>query len=194
MTEVAAIREESLSDATDRALIERLRSGDHEAFHLLYERHVRSVYYFAYSISGHAEDAEESAQETWIALWNGRGGITLHSPSALPWLLVTARHKSLDRAAAQRRRRAHEVAEPSTIFAEESLDASEAFELAQAVRGAVSKLSAIDQEIFRLCIDEGESYQSAAASLGVEMGVVRNRLSRLRRTLRLQLARSGAGS
>ena len=51
------------------------------------------------------------------------------------------------------------------------------------VTRAVSRLPEIDQQIFRLCLVEDLSYADAAAQLDVQVGSVRNRLSRLRRML-----------
>ena len=48
----------------------------------------------------------------------------------------------------------------------------------------VAGLSPLDRDIFRLCATEGYAYQAAAEELGVEHGVVRNRLSRIRTRLR----------
>jgi RNA polymerase sigma-70 factor (ECF subfamily) len=51
----------------------------------------------------------------------------------------------------------------------------------------VEGLSALDRQIFLLCATEGYAYQAAAEQLGVEHGVVRNRLSRIRTRLRTAL-------
>ncbi len=56
--------------------------------------------------------------------------------------------------------------------------------LVERVIAEVGTLSALDQQIFRLCAAEGYAYDAAAAELGVTHGVVRNRLSRIRTRLR----------
>ena len=56
--------------------------------------------------------------------------------------------------------------------------------LAQRITTEIGTLTALDQEIFRLCATEGYAYQAAADELGVSHGVVRNRLSRVRTQLR----------
>ena len=55
----------------------------------------------------------------------------------------------------------------------------------------VGTLSALDQQIFRLCAAEGCAYHAAAERLGVSHGVVRNRLSRIRAQLRSSIEPEG---
>ena len=50
------------------------------------------------------------------------------------------------------------------------------------------KLREVDREIFRMCMLDGLVYKQAAAQLGLTHGSVRNRLSRLRRQLRIALS------
>ena len=57
-------------------------------------------------------------------------------------------------------------------------------ELADRIMQELAGLSPLDRDIFRLCAAEGYAYQAAAEQLGVEHGVVRNRLSRIRTRLR----------
>jgi RNA polymerase sigma-70 factor (ECF subfamily) len=57
-------------------------------------------------------------------------------------------------------------------------------EFADRILREVATLSPLDRDIFRLCATEGYAYLAAAEELGVEHGVVRNRLSRIRTRLR----------
>jgi len=44
-------------DASDLAIVARIRAGDREAFRILVERHSRSVFRLAYRLTGHEQDA-----------------------------------------------------------------------------------------------------------------------------------------
>ena len=57
------------SDDTDAALLERLHSGDSTAFDELFLRHYATVYRVLYGVVGNAQEAEDLAQETFIALY-----------------------------------------------------------------------------------------------------------------------------
>ena len=53
-------------DASDLAVVARVRAGDHDAFRFLVERHSRSVFRLAYRLTGHEQDAEDVVQETFL--------------------------------------------------------------------------------------------------------------------------------
>ena len=186
-----AIVEEAVVD--DRLLLQLASDGDIRSFRELYLRHVRAVYQYCFSICRSASGAEDATQEVWAALWRGRSKVQLATPSALPWLLVTARHKSLNHVAADARvRRSTASAADAVPARSDPADFALASELSARVQAAVDSLPALDREIFRLCIEEKESYKSASRRLGLGPAVVRNRLSRIRAKLRLNLNEYGA--
>jgi RNA polymerase sigma-70 factor, ECF subfamily len=52
-------------------LIARVRNGNDEAFWLLFERHVRTIFRFVYAMTGEFDVAEELIQEAFLgAYWN----------------------------------------------------------------------------------------------------------------------------
>lgn len=51
----------------------------------------------------------------------------------------------------------------------------------------VSELSDVDQAIYELCMLNDFTYEAAARKLGITHGAVRNRLSRLKKTLQNRL-------
>jgi RNA polymerase sigma-70 factor (ECF subfamily) len=53
-------------DASDLAVVARVRAGDKDAFRVLVERHSRSVFRLAYRLTGHEQDAEDVVQETFL--------------------------------------------------------------------------------------------------------------------------------
>lgn len=50
----------------DAAAVAKARTGDHDAFRVLVDRHSRSLYRLAFRMTGRAEDAEDVVQETFI--------------------------------------------------------------------------------------------------------------------------------
>lgn len=52
-------------------LIRRARTGDHDAFRLIFERYARPVLSFIYDLVGHRDLAEELAQETFVRAYKG---------------------------------------------------------------------------------------------------------------------------
>jgi hypothetical protein len=62
----------------DRPLVERARQGDREAFDAIVRGKVDAVYATALAILGHEADAQDAAQEAFIAAWRSFG--TLRDP------------------------------------------------------------------------------------------------------------------
>lgn len=55
--------------AEERTIIERLRSGEHEAFEVIFRRYVNRVYRQAVALVGNNADAEEVVQEVFLAIY-----------------------------------------------------------------------------------------------------------------------------
>ena len=51
---------------TDADLVARAAGGGEYAFRVLYQRHVRPVYWIAYGLLHNSADAEDIAQETFV--------------------------------------------------------------------------------------------------------------------------------
>jgi RNA polymerase sigma-70 factor (ECF subfamily) len=174
---------------SDVGLLRRVGAKDSEAFDVLYERHVRTVYRAALARVRSVPDAEEITQETFVTLWRRAASVQLNE-SLLPWLLATARYVALNRMRSDAARAAH-LAETDLETKPDAApgpdDRYEQSRLAAAIAAAVAGLSESDQAIYRLCIEDGLGYAEAAAQLGLTHGAVRNRLSRVRRSLRTEL-------
>ena len=176
--------------ATDDAeLVAQAANGSEQAFRALYRAYVRPVYWLAHGLLGNPADAEDVTQETFVVAWRRIPGLELAGDSLLPWLATVCRFQAANRIRARRRDRQHIAGEaddtlPDTVDVEQQvIDAEFASRILREVEG----LSALDQQIFRLCATEGYAYQAAADELGVAHGVVRNRLSRIRTRMRTAL-------
>lgn len=172
----------------DRSLLTAAQRGDHDAFGKLYEEHVRDVYRYALRMLRDTTGAEDITQDVFTLAWANRADIKIVDRSLLPWLLVTARNLSLNRLKRTNR-------QAGSIDSTEAVDPRPGPEavlvdrqLADSIQDAVARLSPGDQLLYRLCLVDELSYRDAAAELGTTTGTVRNRLSRLRRALRISLA------
>ena len=178
---------------SDAALVAAAGAGDDAAFRALYRAYVRPVYWLAHSLMGTQVDAEDVTQETFLAAWRKLPGLELAGQSLLPWLVTICRFQCANRIRRQQRDREHTAAGldetlPATVDVEKQVVAAVLVERVIAEGGT---LSALDQQIFRLCAAEGYAYQAAAEQLGVSHGAVRNRLSRIRTQLRSTIEPEG---
>ena len=55
----------------ERELIARLQKRDEAAFEELIRQYEKKVYTLCFRMCGNSEDAEEAAQDTFLALWRG---------------------------------------------------------------------------------------------------------------------------
>ena len=178
----------------DAELVARAASGSEHAFRTLYRAYIRPVYWVAHGLVGNTSDAEDVAQETFLAAWRKLPGFTLEGDSLLPWLVTICRFQAANRVRRQRRDRENTAAAaddsvPDTVDVERQVVTGVLVDrILEQVRG----LSELDQQIFRLCAAEGYAYQAAAEQLGVTHGTVRNRLSRIRTQLRTDLGTESA--
>src|SRR5262249_7762045 len=81
---------------TDRELVERARGGDASAFEELVGRHHRAALRAALAALGSTEEADDVAQEAWIAV-HARLGDFRQEASFRTWLLTIVWNKALDR-------------------------------------------------------------------------------------------------
>ena len=172
----------------DRELLALAAAGDRAAFGQLYDRHVRPVYWQAYSVVGNASEAEDITQDVFITAWDKIRRISVVDESVLPWLLVTARFTALNA-----RRRSQKIRARSSQLDPDLPDDATVEEevVAGQVRNeidkAVAALSPTDRRLYDMCVVGDHTYELAARELGVSHAVVRNRLSRLRTRLRADL-------
>lgn len=179
---------------TDAELVAAAAAGSDLAFRTLYRSYVRAVYAVAHALVGTAADAEDVTQETFLVAWRKIGALQLESESLLPWLVTIYRFQAANRVRRQKRDREHLTAGvdetlPAAVDVERAvIDA----DLADRIAAELSALGHVDQEIFRLCAAEGYGYREAADRLGISHGAVRNRLSRIRSSLRTTITSEGS--
>ncbi|NLC98774.1 MAG: RNA polymerase sigma factor [Actinomycetales bacterium] len=173
----------------DTSLLTAASRGNQAAFATLFDRHVRSVFYQAFSVVHDRDQAQDIVQDTFYTLWHKREQVRLVDESVLPWLMVTARNLALNAHRKSRRGAALSLVEDlAADSSAEPASAAEAAFVSERIAESVSGLSELDRALFSSCIDGDLSYDQAAQNLGVSHGTVRNRLSRLKQRLRGDLA------
>lgn len=176
----------------DVELLTRAQEGDRLAFADLYDRHVRPVYWQAYSVVHDAGEAEEVTQDVFVTAWRRIRAITPVDGSLLPWLLVTARYTALNAYRRASRRQRNQMGDALDDDVLDGADSPvereiEAAQVRAEIDKAVAALAENDRRLYELCVEGDRTYEQAARELGVSHAVVRNRLHRLRTRLRADL-------
>ena len=166
------------------------RQGDAEAFRRIVETYQRTVYGIAYGMTLHHADADDLAQEVFVALWGALGSIDTSRP-LLPWLRRTTINRCINWFNKKRRR--SETALNADVMAssarwhsdepapDEHLQQQETQAIVQAV---LEDLSPAWRATFILRTRSGLSYQQIADEMNCSIGTVMSRLHRVRTALK----------
>jgi RNA polymerase sigma-70 factor (ECF subfamily) len=185
-----------MGEPTDAALWQRAAAGERDAFGLLFERHVGSVYNYCFRRTGDWSQAEELTAIVFLEAWRRRRDIQLEREEALPWLLGVA--TNVVRNLRRTRRRYCSAIErlPRERVADFAADVDKRLDDERQMRAVLRVLGELprrDQDVLALCFWEGLSYEQAALALDIPVGTVRSRLSRARARLRELVPGSGHG-
>lgn len=171
----------------DAALIRDARD-DPASFGTLFDRHFAAVYRFCSRRVG-GELAEDLAGETFRRAFEARRSYDLSQVNALPWLyriaLNLVRDAIRSRAAEDRAYARLQALVGTEWMSEEDIatrSAEARAELAQLARALLAEPQEDVDALFLHVWDE-LTYVEVATALGVRVGTVRSRLSRLRQRL-----------
>lgn len=190
--------ESSLADndeASDVALMLRVRDGDLEAFETLVTRHQHSVVGTAAKMLGGAADAEDIGQQVFVRVWKHAAR---YQPSAkfTTWLMTITRNLVFNEL--RRRRRSQQVSmdadegdtirhqfvdEQAAAPSEEMLDS----ELHEAIDAAIASLPEAQRLAIVLRRYEGMPYEEIAEVLKTSVPAVKSILFRARAELKARL-------
>lgn len=186
----------------DLALVRRAQAGDDQAFGQLVERNRRAVYRAAYAALGSAEDAEDVAQETFVAVYQKLQGFRGEA-AFRTWLLAIAWRKALDRRRSVTRWLRMTVTNdradgdqrdlveqmPDTRRSQEE-DLSDG-DLRRTVKRLIGTLPRKLRDALLLSGSGDYSYEQIGTMLGIPVGTVKWRVSEARRLLKKKLASMG---
>lgn len=163
------------------------RSGDPNAFAVIFDLHRNRVFHQAQRMSATLHDAEDVTAATFLEAWRRRDSVRVVDGSVIAWLLVTANYlgRNVDRSRHRYRTLLEQMREPEHLPdpADEVADRIDAQSMTGRVRDALAQLSKRDQDIITLCLVQQLSTADAASVLSIPVGTVKSRLSRARQRL-----------
>jgi RNA polymerase sigma-70 factor (ECF subfamily) len=187
---------------TDEELVARALRGMPDAWAELVHRHHAAVFRAAHAALLSRADAEDAAQDAWIAAWKALGEFRGHS-AFRTWLLAIAWRKALDRrrgAAGWMRMLRIERGEDDEGRAVELTAPGIDAEAAALDRRARARMKALVKGLPRghrdallLVATQELTYVEAAAVLDEPVGTVKWRVSDARRMLRERMGRDAEG-
>ena len=193
----------SITCVTDADLIDRARQGDPAAFGELVDRHRTAVYRAALAALGSHADADDVAQETFVAAYRRLGGFR-GDASFKTWLLTIAWNQSINRRRSLVRAwkrivdpqpqpgEAWEEPVEATTAAHESPEARfMSSELRRAIRDAIRGLPRKLRDTLLLAQSGDHTYEEIAAMVQAPVGTIKWRVSEARKVIRKRLRKQG---
>jgi RNA polymerase sigma-70 factor (ECF subfamily) len=178
----------------DAALVRRSLDGDHEAFGVLVSRHARSILSVTTRMLGPTADAEDMAQETFVAAFKSLASFQFDARFST-WLYRIAVNKCTDALRARRPTLSlDDTGDDGTTIAWEAADEDtpqwelEQVELAWELDKGIQALPHLYRESFVLKHIEGLGYDEMSEILGVHRDTLKMRVYKARTMLCQSLA------
>ena len=184
----------------DDELLRGIASGDAASLGAFYNRHSGTVLALCLRILGTRADAEEVLGDVFWQVWEQAGRYDPARGNAVPWLLILARSRAVDRLRAVGRRKRLLVEsdrpEPAGLRADPPASSADPYKetvLSQQrtrIEAALARLDPAQRRAIELSFFEDLSHSEIAEILGEPLGTIKSRirqgLIRLREGLQSQ--------
>jgi RNA polymerase sigma-70 factor, ECF subfamily len=164
--------------AAEDALVEQAQGGSSAAFTRLVENHQQAIRAFLRRLGGDWAEADDLAQETFVAAWLGLATFRRGASLRL-WLYGIAYRKFLASRRASLRRRNRETSAADAALPGATTDADDRLDL----RRAMMALPETQRAVVALCLAAEISHGDVAELLGLPLGTVKSYVQRGRATL-----------
>lgn len=173
--------------ADERALIDRCQKGDHGAFRVLVQAHMRQVYDLAFSFVQSHDDADDVAQEAFVKAYRSISSFRGDAGFGT-WLYRIVTNLALDRIR-QRQRMAQRrvpLSDPAVAKIPSSPDTAMNADLQGHIERALHTLPTLQRAVVILRHMDGLSTKQVSGILNCSEGTVKTHLHRgLRRMQKL---------
>jgi RNA polymerase sigma-70 factor (ECF subfamily) len=167
----------------DAQLIARSVS-DGRWFEVVFDRHYGRIHRFCVARAG-LDTADDLASETFVTAFRRRDAYDVSHADAAPWLYGIA--LNLLRAHRRRELARGRLVDRARLALRSLPEPEQPYDRNAALSAALRGLSEQDRDLIVLFAWAGLTYEQLGECLGLPVGTVRSRLSRLRERLRRQL-------
>lgn len=168
-----------MSNVIEQRILERVASGDPDAFDQCTEQYAGLVWSLARRMCPTRDDAEDAVQEIFLAVWKSASRFDASQGSEVTFVATIARRRLIDRLRKTGRRPAGaQLHEGQATDSSPISDASEMSEDANRAREALKQLSQEQQRVLQLAIYHSMSHEKIATSTGLPLGTVKAHVRR----------------
>lgn len=178
-----------MSEVEDKTLVDRILSGDRNAFEELVDRHQEAVFNVALRMVGRYEDAQDIAQTVFLKSYQNLAGYD-GQHKFFSWIYRMTINEALNFKA--RRRASEPLSESIVADTPTPEDSYAASQLTNSVDKALAALTPEYRAVVVLRHFEDLSYQEIAVTLRIPEKTVKSRLFSARRQLGLTLVEQKA--
>jgi len=172
----------------DCELIRRTLDGDTDGFRMLVERHQSSVFRFAFSLLGSREDAQDIAQDSFLAAYRALAGFDSSRARFSTWLLTITRNRCINQL---KKRRSVSVESWDFLTSRTTPNAISQQELFHQLDCALARLPVKQRTAFVLAEIEEYPYDEIARIENTTLGTVKSRIHRAKQKLQSLLDAPG---
>jgi RNA polymerase sigma-70 factor, ECF subfamily len=160
-------------------LIQRMATGDRDAFASFYDRYAALILTFATRLLQVRADAEDLLQEVFLQVWRQAKSYDQARGSPEAWIMTMTRSRAIDKLRSRRRKdesagSPRESSRPEGVGTVESGAAESEARLT--VHGALAQLPEAQRVVLELAYFDGFTQSEIAARLGEPLGTVKTRL------------------
>lgn len=168
---------DAASQYDERTLLNQLAGGDENAFASIYNEYHASITEFVQKYVKSPELAEDLSQEVFIRIWEGRSKL-LAVQSFRAYLFIAARNHTLNALKSASRKDVVVGEIVRNYQAQRSTTEEDVLnrEYLQFLHKIINRLPPRAREVFRLCREQGKSYDEVAALLGISRNSVKNHM------------------
>lgn len=167
------------------AILEKIASGDHHAFCVLFDHYHRYIYAFGRKLTRSDDQAQEIVQDIFLKIWTGREKLTGidHFEAYLTRLVrnqaytVLRKHMLLNRLSNE----IMETQSPEFNDLNTEIDYRETVVL---LNDAIQQLTEQQRRVYELCHQQGLKYDDAAKELNISADTVHYHMKLALRTIR----------
>ena len=161
----------------ERAVTDRMISGDEHALGEVYDQFASFVYGLAFRVIGDARAAEDVSQDVFVGFWQRPGAFDPERGTLRTWLGTLTHRRAVDyvrREEARRKRAELDASRASTTPDVEEM--ATALVAAERVRAALASLPPDQHRAIHIAYFEGKTYREVAEVLGIPEGTAKSRL------------------
>jgi|KBSMisStaDraftv2_1062788.scaffolds.fasta_scaffold128447_3 RNA polymerase sigma-70 factor (ECF subfamily) len=167
----------------DAELIERVGTGDQEAFAKLYDRFSPGLFSMVIKMTGDEAEAEDVLQDAFAHIWRKAAGYDSRRSAPFTWAVMVTRNKCIDRLRVRQRfgkiadRYSQEVAAHSDVDDSSAEEAGMREQRAR-VRSALAGMAPEQQQAIEMAFFNDLTHEQIAERLGAPLGTVKARIRR----------------